>query len=1195
MTKVIRGSGGGRPSSPPKPTRAPDTLNSRQFVTIQDLISEGEIEGWATASKEGRTRHTNTYNNAAMKDVYLDDTPILNPNADSVNPAGTDFNFKNVSFVPRFGENNQGHIAGEENEEVSSPISGFPKECTVANNGVTQRIEASTGGAPNTDAVRITINFPQLQEAKDNGDLLGSSVQLKVQTQYNSGGYNDLFTDTITGRTSDSYSKDYRVEISGVFPVDIRVLRITADSTTDSKQDSFRVLSMQKLIDEKQTYPDSAYAALKLDSKIISNIPSRKYRIRGVKIRIPGLGAGGGSVESRTPTVDSATGRIIYPENYIFNGTMAAAQWCSCPAMVLLDLLTTVRYGLGDHITDSNLDLFSFVDASKFANTLVDDGEGGTEARFSCNVNILSAKEAFNLIEELCGVMRCMPIWSAGTITIAQDKPTDPSFLFSLANVTEEGFSYSGSSLKTRHSVVAVSYYNMDSREIDYEVVEDSAAKAKLGVVKKDVRAFACTSRGQAQRLGKAILFAEQHESEVVAFTTSIDAGVTIRPGAVIDINDPVRSGARRSGRIKTATTTSITIDDTQDLHTFSGANKKVSILMPDNSVEVKDVLSTTNGVITWASALSEAPNVNSIWLLVSDTIEAQKFRVITVEEAEGVNYKITALSYRPNKYANIEEDFTLPERKVSILNAPAAPPTSVSFEEKTVVRNGVAISRLFVTWVPVTGVSQYLIQYRFSNGNYESQIVFRPDITIDNTELGTYEFEIFSYNAALEVSNTPLIQSFEAEGKTGLPADVQNLTAEPVGDHLMRLRWDKSVDADVLHGGRVYVRHSNKTDGSGTFEGSVDLVQALAGNTSEAIVPALEGEYILKFQDDGGRFSSGETSVVIDIPDVGQQLGVITKREDLLGTPFSGAKTNVSYSSGALQLTNPATVITGTYTQDNGNPAGSGVKGTTITCTITSHGLSVGETYKFSYTTGSSIDGNFTVVSVTNANVFTVTASNSIVTSGDVVVSKGLKGQYNFADTLDLGAVFTLTLKRHIQSLGVVIGNNIDSWTDVDSVTNFDGDPANDTDCQVYVKTSTDGSNYGDFNIFANGEFKARSFQFKADISSLDTNQNVNVQQLGYSAILQSRTEQSTTTIASGAGAKNVTFSKPFFVGTASLGGANAYLPSIGITAQGMASGDFFELSNVSGTGFTVHFKNGGSSLNRNFSYQAVGFGKGV
>ena len=1109
MTKIIRGSGGFFGGGDDKPTRAPDTLNSRQFVTLQDLISEGEIEGFATPSKEGRTQGTTAYNTAALKDVFLDNTPILQEGANSTNPQTTDYNYQDVTFIPRFGTSNQTYISGI--QQSSSPISGFPRACTVANGGVTQQITTTT-----VDAVRVTINFPQLQHAKDNGDLLGSSVQLKIQIQYNSGGFSDVITDTITGRTGDSYSKDYRVTINGAFPVDIKVVRITPDDTSSSNtaslEDSFNVFAMQELVDDHQAYANSAYAALTLDSKIVSSIPNRKYRIRGVKIRIPGAGAS----SSGTPTVDNNTGRIVYPTGYIFNGTMAAAQWCSCPAMILLDLLTTTRYGLGDHITDSNLDLFSFVDASKFANTLVDDGFGGTEARFSCNVNILSAKEAFDVIQELCGVMRCMPIWSAGKISLAQDKPTDASFLFSLANVTGEGFSYSGSSLKSRHSVVAVGYYNMDSREIDYEVVEDSTAKTKLGVIKKDVKAFACTSRGQAQRLGKAILFAEQNESEIVAFTTSVDAGVSIRPGAVIDINDPVRSGARRSGRINTATTTAITVDDIQDLSTFTGANQKVSVVMPDNSVETKDVLSITNGVISLASALSEVPNINSIWFLVSDTIEAQKFRVITVEEADGINYKITALSYKPNKYANIEEGLALPARNVSVLSQPADPPTTISFEEKTVVRNGVAISRLFVTWVPVNGVNQYLVQYRFANGNYESQIVFRPDIQIDNSEVGTYEFKVFSYNALLEVSSTSLDANFNAEGKTAVPSDIANLTAEPVGDHLIRLRWDKSTDADVLHGGRVYVRHSNKTDGSGTFAGSVDLVQALAGNTSEATVPALEGEYILKFQDDGGRFSTNETSIIIDLPDIGQSLAVITKREDLLGTPFSGNKTNAAVAGGALQLTDPASNATGTY---------------------------------------------------------------------------------EFADTLDLGGVFTLTLKRHIQSLGFLVGSNIDSWTDFDSVSNFDGDPANDTDCQVFVKTSTDASSYGSFNIFANGEFKARAFQFKANLATTNTNQNLNVQQLGYTAILPSRTEQSTTTIASGttAGGKAITFAKPFFVGTASLGGANSYLPSIGITAQNMASGDFFTITSVSGTGFTVKFLNGSTVLDRNFTYQAVGFGKGV
>ena len=171
---------------------------------------------------------------------------------------------------------------------------------------------------------------------------------------------------------------------------------------------------------------------------------------------------------------------------------------------------------------------------------------GAKEARFSCNVNIQSPKEAFAAINDLAGVMRCMPIWSAGGITLSQDKPTTSSYLFNLANVGEGGFAYSGSSLKTRHSVVSVSYFNMDSKEVDFEVVEDSTAISKLGVITKQVKAFACTSRNQAARLGRAILFAEQNESETVTFSTSIDAGIVVRPGSVIEINDPVRAGATK-------------------------------------------------------------------------------------------------------------------------------------------------------------------------------------------------------------------------------------------------------------------------------------------------------------------------------------------------------------------------------------------------------------------------------------------------------------------------------------------------------------------------------------------------------------------------------------------------------------------------------------------------------------------------
>ena len=624
---LIRGAkGNDPPPPPPQPTREPDTLHSRQFATFLDLVSEGEIEGFATASKEGRTKGTTAYNNAALKDVFLNDTPILRANADSTNPQTTDFNFQDVKFTPRFGTGSQTKIPGIESS-VSTTSVGVE---VTASTPVTRQITNT-----NVDAVKVSVTFPQLQRATDAGDLLGSEVQLKISIQYNSGGFTDVITDTIKGRSGDAYQKDYRVNITGSFPVDIRVSRVTADSTSTNLRDSFQWTSFGEIIDDASRYLNSAYSSIRLDSMQFSSIPKRKFRIRGIKVRIPGAGAS----SSGTPTVDSNTGRIVYPDGYIFNGVMGAATWCSCPAMVLLDLLTTSRYGFGDHITDSSLDLFSFVAASKFANTLVDDGFGGQEPRFSCNVNIQSPQEAFKLINSLSGVMRCMPIWSAGSISLSQDKPTSASYLFTLSNVTEGGFSFSGSSLKTRHSVVSVAYFNMDSQEIDYEVVEDATAISKIGNVVKQISAFACTSRGQARRLGKAVLFAEQNESEIVAFNTSIDSGAVVRPGAVIEIQDPVRAGARRGGRLSAvSSTTEVTVDDTEatdlalDINGNPTGNAKLALILPDGTFESRTITNVSNGVITVSSAFSQTPNVNTNYLISNTTIQSQLYRVITVE-----------------------------------------------------------------------------------------------------------------------------------------------------------------------------------------------------------------------------------------------------------------------------------------------------------------------------------------------------------------------------------------------------------------------------------------------------------------------------------------------------------------------------------------------------------------------------------
>ena len=1217
--KIIRGAGGGGRSSPPpppQPTRTPDTLHSKQFATFLDLISEGEIEGSASASKEGITDKTSTaYKNAYLKDVFLNDTPILKATASSTSPATTDFNFQDVTFNSRFGTADQTKITGIESSQSTIPVG----VTVTADSPVTRQITNT-----NVDRIKVSITFPQIQIATEQGDLLGDTVQFKISVQYNSGGFTDVHTDTVTGRTADAYQKDFSVEVTGAFPVDIRVSRITADSTSNSTINAFQWTSFSEIIDDASTYANSAYNAIRLDSQQFSSIPRRKFRIRGIKVRIPGAGAS----SCGTPTVDSATGRIVYPDGYIFNGVMGSAVWTSCPAMILLDLLTDTRYGFGDHVTDSNLDLFSFVTASKYANTLVDDGLGGQEARFSCNVNIQSSSEAFELIIELAGVMRCMPIWSAGTITITQDSPKDASYLFNLSNVTSDGFTYSGSSLKQRHTAVAVSYFNMDSQEIDYEVVEDSTAQTKFGIITKQVKGFGCTSRGQAARLGRAILFAEQNESEIVSFSTSIDAGAVVRPGAIIDINDPVRAGVRRGGRLAGVTsTTVVTVDDTNATDFAVDANgnpvgdAKLSLVLPDGTVEIKDISSVSGATITVSEAFSQTPNVNTIWIISNVTIESQKFRIITVEEQDGINYAITALSYVEGKYAFIEDGTALPARNVSILNELKEPPVGLTAQETIVPINNQAVSKIFISWQPIVCVFEYQVNYRYENGNFVSEKVSRPDFVIFNSQLGTYEIQVFSYNVQGQLSATSTDLTFEAVGKTALPQDVTNLRIEPISDQFVRLRFDKATDVDVVHGGNVVVRASNLADGTATFTNSVDVIPALPGNVSESIVPNIvEGEYILKFRDDGGRLSSGETSVIVNSPDPFPKLSVLVDREDTDATPFAGTKVDCFFSDDV-------------------------------------NGLVLGSLEL--------LDG------VTD---FDAIADFDFLGAVDIT-----GGSYEFANTLDLGGKQPLRLRRHFVTQGFYPNDlidkrsaNIDTWTDFDGATAFDvgasllvattdldpdlstsatygqsgttititksshgysvGDfvvidftagSATDGNYEIVTVPSTStftvtsatsatisagtsctyGANFSRFNPFVNGTYVGRGFKFRCEMDSDDPAQSIEIDQLGYTAELESRTETSLGNagatgggiISSGTSQKSVTFTNTFFTGQSGTSvAANSVLPSIAITIENAQSGDFFALSSITGSGFNIDVKNGSSHVDREFKYTATGFGRG-
>ena len=1097
------------------PIRTADNLASTAFANILDMLSEGEIEGFPSA--RDYTRGSANYNLALLKDVFLTDTPVLRSGADVTDLSDSDYNFKGVSVDARYGTNAQTYIkrfdTTEDVKNVNTEIkNGIP---------VTRQITDT-----NVDAVRVSIAIPRLERGTADGDVLGTSVTIQIQLQYNGGGYTTVKEDTISGRTADKYERDYVVDIDGAFPVDLRVVRTSADSS-DTNVNPTVFSAYTELIYQKLRYPNSALVGLRFQAEQFNSIPARSYRIRGIKVKLP-----------NNATVDQATGRVSYSGTW--TGTFGAAQWCTCPSFILYDLLINKRYGFGDHVAEAQLDKFAFYSASQYANELVDDGLGGTEARFSCNALIQNQYEAYKLVNDLCSVMRCQPYWSTGALTLTQDKPTDATYLFNRSNVLEPGFSYAGSDLKTRHTVAVVSYLDLETREQNYEIVEDRDAIAKYGWVATQIKAFACTSRGQANRLGQWILYSEQHETDVVSFTASIEAGVLVRPGAVIDIQDPVRAGSRLGGRITASGARTINVDDATGLPEDDAT---VSVLLPDGTLETKNLVSRTGTLLTVDEDWSTQPQANSVWVIQTTAVETQQFRVLTVEEKESHLYAITALSYNASKYDHVERGYELASRSITSLNSIPAAPESPQASEKFYASNDKARVKIVVSWSAVKGAPQYKVRYRADNDNWESLTVTKTDAEILDTRAATYAIEIYTINSLGRQSSDFASLTFNAIGKTAVPADVQGLTFEATSDKEGTLSWTESTDLDVTHGGKVYIRHSGKTDGSGSWSNSVDLINGIAGSSTSAKIPLVDGEVLVKFADDGGRLSANETSLIILLPETRNKLLLQSRREDQDSPPFQGADTNTFYSDQYDALTLQSTGRIDDITDD--------------------------------------IDD----------------ITTNIDTLGDTEAS----GEYAFVNTLDLGHVFSLDLKRRFVTRGFYPDDliddkteNIDSWKG-----KFDGDVADSVNAKLYLrKTDDDPSGsptYGDWTEFSNGTFKGRGFQFKTQLTSSDTAQNILVDELGYVAELERRTESSESAVSSGTGTKAITFANRFFTGTASLLGSNSKLPSIGITAQDMQSGDYFTVSSVSATGFSVNFYNSSDTgISRNFNWSAVGYGKG-
>ena len=1084
--KIIGSGGGGKGGGGGggTPHEEKDNLDSKSFARILDLIGEGEISGLVDGAKS----------------IFFNNTPLQ--------AADGSFNFKDVSFETRTGTSSQTVIPVTRNVATTKSVAGAGTSIPQGSAGRVIQITDS-----DVDAVSVQITVPALQQLSDEGDIFGTDVELAILVQYSGGGYQTVLSGgsaKIAGRTPDPYVRDYLVNLNGAFPVNIKVQRITADSTSSKLQNEIQFNTYVEIKYDKRSYPNSALIGLKVDAEQFSSIPSRKYLVKGIKVKIP-----------HNATVN-ADGSLSYTGT--FNGTLGAAQYTNDPAWCLYDLLTSSRYGLGAHVIETEIDKFSFYAASVYCSQQVDDGTGtgGTEPRFTCNVNINNQQEAYNVVNQMSSVFRAMPYYEAGNLTITQDSPKDASYLFTLANVLEPGFTYSNTSQRQRPTVVVAKYLDLELRDINYVEEIDTANQARYGSVVKNIDAFACTSRGQAARLAKWLLYMSNVERETVAFTTSIDAGAVVRPGQIIEIADPVRSGERRGGRIVSATTNSVTVDDATGL-SIQGAST-LSAVLPDGTVEQVTVSGITNNVFSLGQHFSAAPNSNSVWIFETSTILTTTWRVLEVKEQDRTNYVITASEYNSGKYNHIENGIALPVRDVTNLDIPPAAPSNVSATEVIYENTGIARVKIVVSWTSTSDT--HYIRYRLQNGNFISRTVDNSkSYEILDTIAGNYQIEVYSVSSSglrSTTFNTPQSPFFVAKGKTDPPSNVSGVSLLPIDETSAILSWDRATELDVLLGGKTLIRHSSKTTGAQWKDGQ-NIVVAAAGNQTQKIVPLLAGTYLIKFEDDGGRESPSpgsqdsawnNTRVTTNLPAPSERLLVGNVDEH---TPnFTGSKTNTVYDSSldALKL------------------------------------------------------------AITN---------NAVSTTGE----------YVFANSVDLTQPYDVNLRKVLEASSFNLNNLwddrvdlVDDWGYIDQV----GGLTEATKCNaaVYVRSTNDDPSgsptWSAYKEFSNVLITGRAFQFKAILTSNDTNQNIAVTKLGAKLELQGRTESISTPVTTGSSQYSVSFTNAF-----------KQTPTVVVTPTNQQSGDFHELANISRTGFQVTFKNGSSAVARSFVWAASGFGKEV
>ncbi|HBA8761354.1 host specificity protein J [Escherichia coli] len=712
------------------PREAKDNLKSSQMLSVIDAISEGPVEGPVDG----------------LKSVLLNSTPVLDSEGNT--------NISGVTVVFRAGEQEQTPPEGFESSGSETVLGTEVKYDTPITRTIT---------SANIDRLRFTFGVQALVETTSKGDRNLSEVRLLVQIQRN-GGWVTEKDITIKGKTTSQYLASVVVDNLPPRPFNIRMRRMTPDSTTDQLQNKTLWSSYTEIIDVKQCYPNTALVGVQVDSEQFgSQQVSRNYHLRGRILQVP---------SNYNPQTRQYSG--------IWDGTFKPAYsnnmaWC------LWDMLTHPRYGMGKRLGAADVDKWALYVISQYCDQSVPDGFGGTEPRITCNAYLATQRKAWDVLSDFCSAMRCMPVWNGQTLTFVQDRPSDKVWTYNRSNVVmpDDGapFRYSFSALKDRHNAVEVNWIDPNNGwETATELVEDTQAIARYGRNVTKMDAFGCTSRGQAHRAGLWLIKTELLETQTVDFSVGAE-GLRHVPGDVIEICDDDYAGISTGGRVLAVNSQTRTLTLDREITLPSSGTTRISLVDGSGNPVSVEVQSVTDGVKVKVSRVPDSVAEYSVWGLKLPTLRQRLFRCVSIRENDDGTYAITAVQHVPEKEAIVDNGAHFDGDQSGTVNGVTPPAVQHLTAEVTADSGEYQVLARWDTPKVVKGVS-FLLRLTVAADDGSERLVS----TARTTET-TYRFRQLALGRY-----TLTVRAVNAWGQQGDPASVSFRIAAPAAPSRIEL-----------------------------------------------------------------------------------------------------------------------------------------------------------------------------------------------------------------------------------------------------------------------------------------------------------------------------------------------------------------------------------------------------------------------